>query len=250
MGSKSQTTTSTAAPWAPAQPYLLDTMRQAQNLYDNGNGMVAPFSPQTRQYFDRATAYANSNPLGGASNMMNSTINGDYMSPGTNPYLDATYKHAAGLLGDQVNSMFSMAGRYGSGADQQTLGNSLGNLANSMYSQNYQNERQNQLNAATFMPQMSNANMANLGIIGNVGNQIENKQQAFMAQPYNLLSQFYSPIVNGTAGLGQQGSQTTPTGNGISGALGGAAAGAQMGSMFGPWGTGIGAGVGLLGGLF
>jgi len=51
MGSKSNTQTVSTDPWAPSQPYLLDTMRQAQQLYNNGASTVAPFNPyQTAAY--------------------------------------------------------------------------------------------------------------------------------------------------------------------------------------------------------
>jgi len=80
------------------------------------------------------------------------TINGDYLNPSTNPYLDATYKHAAGLVGADVDSRFEAAGRYGSGAHQGVLQEGLNNLATSIYGGNYQAERARQNSAVTGTP--------------------------------------------------------------------------------------------------
>lgn len=80
------------------------------------------------------------------------TINGKYLDPATNPYLDATYKHAAGLVGADVDSRFEKAGRYGSGAHQGVLQEGLNNLATNIYGGNYQQERARQAAAITGAP--------------------------------------------------------------------------------------------------
>ena len=70
----------------------------------------------------------------GAARTMEDTIAGKYLDPASNPYLDLTYKHAAGLLGSGIDSRFSAAGRYGSGAHQGVLQEGFGNLATGLIS--------------------------------------------------------------------------------------------------------------------
>jgi hypothetical protein len=69
------------------------------------------------------------------------TIRGDYLDPTTNPWLDKTYRHASDLVGAGVDSRFSAAGRYGSGAHQGVLQEGMNNLATNIFGQNYQAER-------------------------------------------------------------------------------------------------------------
>lgn len=80
------------------------------------------------------------------------TVNGAYLDPSSNPWLDATYKHAAGLVGSGVDSRFEAAGRYGSGAHQGVLQEGMNNLATSIYGGNYQAERARQNAAVTGAP--------------------------------------------------------------------------------------------------
>lgn len=68
-------------------------------------------------------------------------------------------------------------------------------------------------------------------------------------QPYDQLN-WYSNLINGTAGQGGTVTQSGGGGSRAGSALGGAMGGAQIGSSFGPWGALIGGvGGGLLGGF-
>lgn len=80
------------------------------------------------------------------------TVSGAYLDPATNPYLDATYKHAAGLVGAGIDSRFEAAGRYGSGAHQGVLQEGFNNLGTSIFGGNYQAERARQTAAITGAP--------------------------------------------------------------------------------------------------
>jgi hypothetical protein len=80
------------------------------------------------------------------SRYMMDVLEGDYLN--SNPYLDAMYDKAAGKTSAGVNAMFSKSGRYGSGAHQGVMGETLGNLATDIYGQNYARERGYQQNAA------------------------------------------------------------------------------------------------------
>ena len=89
------------------------------------------------------------------------TAGGGYLN--ANPYLNQTFAKAADNVtrayqtatAPGIDSAFAGRGRYGSGLHANAqgqaaneLGNSLGNLATSIYGGNYANERQNQLSAA------------------------------------------------------------------------------------------------------
>jgi hypothetical protein len=133
------------------------------------------------------------------------TVQGGYLN--SNPYLDATYKQAADQVGAGVDSRFSAAGRYGSGAHQGVLGKSLGDLATNIYGGNYQTERGRQLGAATGVPSYQTA------------------QTSAQFAPLNQ----YRGLTTGYGG----GSQTNPYfSNTAGGILSGALAGSQLGRMF------------------
>ena len=109
--------------------------------------------------YDLITGAAqNANP---AFSQLQATANGNYL--GGNPFLDQMYGKAAQGLTRQfaegvspgLDSAASRAGRYGSGmhanvkdAAGQSFGQTLGDLATSIYGGNYGQERQNQLSAA------------------------------------------------------------------------------------------------------
>lgn len=91
----------------------------------------------------------------------NQTMRGNYLN--NNPYLDQTFDRASDAVTRQwnqsvlpgVNSTFSLAGRTGSGAHQnavnqasEQLGDTLSDLGNQIYGQNYQQERDRQMQAA------------------------------------------------------------------------------------------------------
>lgn len=97
---------------------------------------------------------------------------------GSNPYLDSAYNSAASRVTDNfnksvlpgLNATFGAGGRTGSGLHEQslnnaanTLGQNLGDMANSMYSSAYQFERGNQDQAAT--------NLMDADLAAKLGNQ-------------------------------------------------------------------------------
>lgn len=84
---------------------------------------------------------------GGLQQLQN-TISGQYLDPASNPYLNQTYDAAARQITPRVNSLFEASGRYGSGAHQGVLGQSLADLGTSIYGGNYNAERARQLAAA------------------------------------------------------------------------------------------------------
>lgn len=145
--------------------------------------------------------------MGGAIPEYLKTVSGAYLDPSTNPWLDATYKHAADLVGSGVDSRFESAGRYGSGAHQGVLGETLGNLATNIYGGNYQTERGRQASAVMGAPNFSGG----------------------------VTSSTYAPYT-GFADLLPTGLRSTSTpyfSNQAGGILSGALAGSQLSKLFG-----------------
>jgi hypothetical protein len=102
------------------------------------------------------------------------TAGGQYL--GGSPYLDSIVNKSNRNIADQTNQLFSAGGRYGSGAHQGTLADSIGSNTNNLLNANYQQERDRQMQAT--------------GQLGQLGqNQFGNQMGA----------------LQGAAGIGQQG---------------------------------------------
>lgn len=109
-------------------------------------------------------------PLMGQTNMMAQRIlNGKYLDPASNPWLERTYDDAAGAVTKNYRdavapsraAQFAMAGALGGSAqanstlvDEYGLGKNLDELATSIYGGNYQQERDRQMATMNFMPSL------------------------------------------------------------------------------------------------
>lgn len=324
MGSKGGGTQSTqtiqkADPPAFMQPYIQDVLamgatnaRTPQQFFPGST--VAGTAPETTaaQILQANRAIAGS-PLERAAQAENlRTVNGTYFglnpsSPyntaaasgaflNSNPYLDAMFARAARPVTMQftdvalpgVASMFSSAGRYGSGAMQDatqrtvdTFGRTLGDLSANIYGTNYANERQLQNTAAQNLdqafgrerllqsqavgqaPTLANQDFANIGALSEVGAQREAAQQAIIndaIQRWNFAQmepaqrlQLYNAIVQGgfaAPSTTSAGTTQLPPRQPLRSAAGGAVAGAATGAAMGGQTGGMwGAGVGGLLGL-
>jgi len=126
------------------------------DITQSGGGSNSQIRNDTRDLITGQAQAANP-----AFAQLQSTANGNYLN--SNPYLDQMYgKAAKGMsrafaegTAPGIDSQASQAGRYGSGmhanikdAAGQKFGQSLSDLATSIYGGNYATERQNQLGAA------------------------------------------------------------------------------------------------------
>lgn len=266
-------TTTTNIPWSGAQPFLLDYMRRASNLsrqpFQPYTGQrISGFSPEQEQGLQMTTERATqgSGVMNAAQGNLQSTLQGDFLNPGTNPAWapmaqSITDAYQTGTAA-QTDAAAARAGAFGSsgyqqqvGMNQKGLGDALAGAAGSLYN----NERTNQMRAAMFAPQMAEADYRDAQALLGVGDVRREYQQDLLNQGYqDFFDQQQWPYqqlnVLGNAlnpGL-QFGSQTSNNGyspNRTATALGGAASGAAMGSMFGPVGMGVGAAAGGLMGL-
>lgn len=266
-GGGDTTTVQKADPWEGVQPYIKDFLSKGSQVtqqpfqFYNGD-TIAGFSPEQEAGFKLNTqrALAGSPTLNAANNQVTSTINGDYLSPDSNPYFKGTVDRAMDDVQTRINSQFS-GNNFNNSAHQELLTRNLGDVANSMYSQNYMNERNNQLGAVSQAPTLAMADYTDGNVLAGIGAQRQGLAQSYLTDakntfneaanyPYQQLDRYGNLV---SIGMGAGGTSTSSSDGGgsspLTGALGGGLAGYGMASTLGlanPW---IGAGVGVLGGL-
>lgn len=207
LGNNSTTTTSTAAPWSGAQPYLTNVLSEAKKLYQTGEGFnpypgntVVPYSPQSLQAMSGIENLANQgnpmaqaaqqqamgilgsggmsdwqkqalegtygvatggNQLDAISGNLGATAAGEYLG-GRNPYFQENLDREAGKLATDVSRNVDLLGRRGSGYAANEIGDVVGNFRNQAMQQNYDQERQLQMQAAGMLSGEQQGNIANL----------------------------------------------------------------------------------------
>jgi len=170
-----------------------------------GNSRVAPFTEDQLAGMDMTRQQANTySPLfGQAENQLSKTINGDYLSPDSNPYLRGTYDAAAGRMADaykigtgaQTNAMAGFGGAFGGSAQSElagqqgrAFGDSLGSFANQLYGGNYQAERGRQQQATLAAPGFAGAQQQygfnNANALQGIGAQQQALGQQYIADDY------------------------------------------------------------------
>ena len=210
-GSSGGGTQAQVNPYAPAQPALNQIISEAGNLYGQGvgaAGYVAP-STQTTQGLAQQEVMA-----GSANQQLADTLSGKYL----NPFLSPMLQGSANEIATAVNQEFTGAGRTpGSGMNQQQILAGITDAAMPYAFDQYERERQRQLNIASAAPSLTQ-----------VGGQLENIERQQKMAPFQALSQ-YSNLINPIAtGFPVQQSVTNP--NRITQGLGGA----MMGNMMFP----------------
>lgn len=304
MGSSSpqtavtQQTQQTRDPWSAAQPYLINSMGYAQNNYNADIG-YQPY-PGTHQVDLNPTmqsaltgmsniAYPN---LGGTAGVKAGQALGTNMiqneglssqlktllaqqQGNENPYLQNILAANNRRIGDKINSNFSGAGRYGSGAHTDVMARSLAEMADPILAQDYTRRQAMQQDIlqgglqragqwAQLMPTLDEAQYAPAERLATVGQYQQERSQdnlndyiklyeAAQARPWEQLAR-YNAIVGGAGGLGgtTTGSTSTPINSPstLQKLLGGGLAGAGIGGSFGgPVGAGVGAAAGGLLGM-
>ena len=261
------TTTTSAEPSEFVKPYVTEAFGQAQDLFQSTTPNYFPsqtyagFAPETTAALNLASARALNNPLLGSSQTeINKILQGDYLTPTSNPYLQDLYNQMAGDVTSGVQSQFTKAGRLGSSANQETLARELGNLATKVYAPNYQQERANMMAATQLAPSLAAADYQDIQALGGIG---QTKEAMEMAQIQDAMARFdfeqqkpYYKLREYLASIGASVPQTTATTkpvfrNQLGGILGSAMEGANLANLITPGqNLGLGAiGGGLLGGF-
>lgn len=163
----------------PALQALIDQRTRYQNelaglnpdlpKFYQGNTYV-DYSPETLTALDMVTQRAtNGSALNGAANQsVLDTINGNYLQG--NPYIDSVIDKSLGDVNKKYSeqilpglaSNFAQSGRYGSGIHQNVTSDAVGQLgkeamgvASGIRYDNYNQERQRQLQAAALAPSLA-----------------------------------------------------------------------------------------------
>jgi len=161
----------------------------------------------------------NGNPtFQNAENNLNQVISGQ-----ENPYLDSAYNQAASKVSDSVNSNFSAAGRYGSGAHTDVLSKNLGDVATNIYGGAYDADQGRRLQAIGQAPAFANQEYQDANQLLNAGqiqqdqaqNNLDFGYQQFQDEqndPYKKLAAMAA--VFGTNLGGSSSTQSSPQGGG------------------------------------
>lgn len=257
---KTQTTTQTSdsAPWAGVQPFITDALGRGQQFMNRNPALnVSPFSPQSEQAMRLTEMRAlNGSPVMNAGRgLAANTLEGDFLSPDSNPYLPYFLKRGMEGITPSINATFGGAGRTGSDAHATALGRSAGDFAGQLYGGAYDAERGRQMQTLGLAPQIAGQDYADINALMGVGQQVEGRANALNQAPWDNLMK-YASLING--GYGTSGTSTTSqplTSNPLGGALGGAMMGGALSgatgplAALGPWGVAGGGILGLLGSL-
>lgn len=273
-GGNTTNTVQKADPWSGQQPYLQDIFAKAADL-NNSHPLqyfpgqtFAPTSPETQMSLDMQEQRALSgSPLNNAAQQnLTDTLNGKYLDPNTNPYLQAGSDQVLAKVLPQVNAQFASAGRGQSGLAARAASEGATDALGGLALQNYNSERTNQQRSALLAPQLAQQDYADAARLGEVGSvkediaqqQINDAMQRFQFNqmaPYQQLG-LYNSLIQGNYGGQTTGTTTLPRRSVGSGILTGAAGGGLLGyglsdtlGLSGTTGALGGAGVGSLLGL-
>lgn len=268
-GTPARTTRTQRLPqWA--QPLMQDT---AQRGVDAGQQMqFVPLTAPQQQSLGQMQQFASGINTAGlapgqsvqaGADLARRTVQGDFLSPSTNPELQATIDAASGQILDdfnrsvmpQLGSQAQQAGAWG-GARQgmmeaQAADEVTQNIAETrsrMLSDAYNRERGRQMQAMQMLPTMAEteANMGLmpsqiLGQVGEVQRQEEQARQQFPFQREQQIGDFLSGITRGqgSSTSTEQRAQPSSFVQGMQGALGGAQLfnTASDSGMFDEWGN-------------
>lgn len=242
MATKTKTT-SKNTPWAPAQPFVTDSLSQAQNANTAGQATIGMATPALNGAISRLSQNLETPPqyMRDAETQFGRTVNGDFV--GSNPQSDHLADLIAQKTGAQYNSTFGASGRAHGGMAALLSGQGIGDALSSFYGSQYDRERQLQQQAIMGAGQFRQGQNVDL-------NQLMATTQGAALLPgqvagnyANTITAATSPYVQNTTtqktgGLGQ----VLSTGLGLAAQIGGAA-------MTGGASLGMGAMGGGLGGL-
>lgn len=221
------TSTQKTEPWSGIQDYLKQAAKDTQGLYNSGSlkqtyypgSTVVPFSPETQAALDLTAnrALAGSPVNNAANSELMKTLQGDYLSPTTNPGFkqglqDITDAYSKGTAA-QTDAAFSKAGAYGGSAYKEMTADNNRKFADALnsYAGNlYQQERDNQMKSMFFAPQQANQDYVDFGKLADVGaakegmagNQLQEQidRYNFNQQAPAANIQSYIDLLNGAGG--------------------------------------------------
>jgi hypothetical protein len=138
MGLSKSKTKTVNDPWKPAQPYILENLRQQQDVFNSSQPQLMGFAGQQRDTYGRLAPGAEQGIVG-AQNLVNRNLSGANLT--ANPYLDAILGRTREDVTNSVGDIFGGAGRYGSGMHQAILAKELADAENQARYGDYAQER-------------------------------------------------------------------------------------------------------------
>ena len=206
---------------------------------------TAGFNPYQFQGFDMTAnrAMAPNALLGNLESSMADTLGGKYLDG--NPYIDSMVNQNMDQWQNRLGSQGLGSGSFGNANLTQNVTQGANNAANQLRYQNYGDERNRMMQAASMAPQAYMAGympaQQMLGIGGTMQqqqqNQLNGMQNEFMRSvqwPFQTWDAMLAPFGRNMGGTT---TQTQSGGNMASGLLGGALMGGQIGNMFGGGGS-------------
>lgn len=213
MGGKSKS--GSAQKWA--KPYAIAGANAAQSVFNQNQGATQQLANDVRGLVPGLIAKYNAdNPNVGAAQGYNADVlSGKYRTG--NPYLSELMSNTNRRIADDVNSQFSMAGRYGSGAHTGVLTDRMAEADNALMYGDYNNQMTRMDQQAALAPTLAQADYIGLDEIlksAGVGAEL----------PYVGLTPYTSALANLFSGSKQK----EGVGGMIASGIGSAASGIAM----------------------
>lgn len=217
-GSSSKSVSGSGQRWA--QPFAKAAAGNVQDVFNQNQGNLSKLTDTiTGTIPGLSSNFSGWNPsVGQSQDYYGKVLDGEFLDPSSNPGLSSVLGRMREDVTNDVNSQFSMAGRYGSGAHTGVLADSLADAEGNILYGNYAQERANQGAAAGAVNDASNQSLAALLQAAGVGAEL----------PYtgtNNLAASLSALFGG-------GTQTQKTSGGILGPLAQAGAAAAQAGAF------------------
>lgn len=267
------TVVTTSQPWKAVRKPLRRAYRRLTNQLMAGppsyypQRTIAPMSGYTRGALNSLAARAKqgSGVLNAAQKNVQDTLSGKYLRGGNPAFEGAVAAATRPMIENYQNnvipmmdSQFSAAGRYGSGAQAlassqaaNDLNTQIGDVASQMRYQNYADERNNQIRGALMAPGLAQADYYDIEQLGRAGAGFDQYNQSKInaaIDRWNFKNNAKWDQTKDFIGLlqGQSGGTQVRSGDGgsdngwggiFTGALGGGLSGFSVG---GPWGAVLG----------
>lgn len=206
-GSKSTSVSGSAQKWA--QPFAKSAAGDIQGVWKanrgNNQALADQAFAQTSPLWARFNA--GNDQVRGAQGYASDVLAGKYLEG--NPYLQNIINATNRGVTDQVNSQFSLAGRYGSGAHTGVLARELADSENNLRYQDYGTQQQRMDQIAALAPTLAQADYIGLP-------EALQTSQSAAELPYAGATNY----ANALAALFNGGTQTQKQGGGLGSILG------------------------------
>lgn len=173
-------------------------MNQAANSLQN----VGQITPGTIGEQNYQNVYNQAGQPGAAQQYLSGYAQGNYLNG--SPYLDEIISKGSQDIANQTNQMFAAGGRYGSGVNQGVLADSIASNANNLRYQDFNQQQQNQMNAANAI---SGEQQGRLGLQSGAAGGVAGVQGQNVGNSMNAQAQNIGNQLNAAGQLGQLGQQ-------------------------------------------